>query len=348
MRISVSLNRAGPPCSGRSLSDRAAQIDRFLADAGWGEGQLAPLAGDASARRYCRLRQASGQTAVLMDAPASDQSSFQAFVTIGAHLRELGLSAPEILATDGAAGLILMEDLGDRVFAREITRAPVCEAALYERATDLIAFLRDAPPAPGLRHYSARQLAGFTDLAMDYYHRVHSDVKTSILAELETVLTAIEDQQTIMALRDYHAENLIWLADREGLKSVGLLDFQDAMIAHPAYDLVSLLTDARRDVPQTLGEAMIARYARRTGIDPAALAADAAIIGVQRNLRILGVFARLALEHGRPGYIDLIPRVWRYLLRDLSHPGLSRLRALILDAFAEPGPGKLKELKARC
>lgn len=327
------------------MSDRAAEIDRFLADAGRDYMHREMLAGDASTRRYHRIYPKNHRPLILMDAPATEHASFQSFLKIDAHLRGLGLSAPEILASNSALGLILMEDLGDAVFAREIARAPQSEMALYERATDVTIALHNAPPAPGLCRYDARQMADFTDLAMEWYHLVPPDQKSAILAELETVLTPISEQQTAMALRDYHAENLIWLPDRAGVKSVGLLDFQDAMIAHPAYDLVSLLTDARRDVSRDVSRAMIERYRSATGTRRDALLADVAVLGVQRNLRILGIFARLSMKYARPGYVDLIPRVWRHLCDGLSHPALSRLKGLITRALPEPTPQKLTELR---
>ncbi len=152
----------------------------------------------------------------------------------------------------------------------------------------------------------------------------------------------------MLVQRDYHAENLLWLPERDGAARVGLLDFQDAAAGHPAYDLVSLLEDARRDVTQATVAAAKAHYLALTGFDPAQFDLAYAAMGAQRNLRILGVFARLSLHFGKPGYVDLIPRVWDHLRTDLAHPSLAELRGLVQAALPDPSVAKLQELKDRC
>jgi aminoglycoside/choline kinase family phosphotransferase len=162
------------------------------------------------------------------------------------------------------------------------------------------------------------------------------------------ILWQYASETSVLIQRDYHAENLIWLPERTGAARVGLLDFQDAMAGHPAYDLVSILQDARRDVPPEVEAAMIARYVAATGQDGETFRAAYAVLGVQRNLRILGVFGRLCIMGGKSHYIDLIPRVWGLLLRDLEHPALSPVAGLIRDALPAPGDDILKGLKDRC
>jgi len=330
------------------VSERSDQIDRFLADTGWPSTHRQHLAGDASGRRYQRLHRSGHPSLILMDAPPADTQSFASFLSIARHLRQLGLSAPDILASNKSLGLILMEDLGHTVFARQIDAHPADELTLYQNATDVVIALRDAALPSGIQHHTASELAGFTQLATEWYCRPSDDQNLALLAELETVLVPVAEDQATLALRDYHAENLIWIADRIGVARVGLLDFQDAVIAHASYDLASLLTDARRDVPDGLRDAMISRYVAATGIDADQFHADFAVVSVQRNLRILGIFARLARAHGKPSYIDLIPRVWRYLMLELNHPALSRLRECAIQAIPEPTPQYLKELLATC
>lgn len=153
------------------------------------------------------------------------------------------------------------------------------------------------------------------------------------------------DATPVLIQRDYHAENLLWLPEREGIERVGLLDFQDAMSGHPAYDLVSLLQDARRDVAPEVEEAMIIRYLEKSGFDDSSYRAAYAVLGVQRNLRILGVFARLGQDHGKPHYVDLIPRVWNHLIRDLDHPALAPVAEKLRAELPEPTPENLERLK---
>jgi aminoglycoside/choline kinase family phosphotransferase len=151
-----------------------------------------------------------------------------------------------------------------------------------------------------------------------------------------------------MILRDYHAENLLWLPDRWAEARVGLLDFQLAQMGQSGYDLVSLLQDARRDVRPETEAAMIARFCKAKGIDPAAFAPTYATLGAQRALRIIGIFARLCLKGGKPGYVQLIPRVWGQLLRNLAHPALAPLAALCRDLLPEPTPATLQRITAQC
>jgi aminoglycoside/choline kinase family phosphotransferase len=159
------------------------------------------------------------------------------------------------------------------------------------------------------------------------------------------VLEAAADGPPILALRDFHAQNLIWLPDRSGPARVGLLDFQDAMASHPVYDLVSLLEDARRDVPADLRAAMMARFAERSGMARPRLDAAAAVLGAQRALRILGVFARLSMHFDKPGYVALVPRVWAHLQRDLAHPAAAPLRAAVAAILPEPTQAALDSLR---
>lgn len=319
-------------------------IRDFLAAAGWGGADRAALAGDASARRYERLTQ-SGASAVLMDAPPGSGTGVDRFARIARHLAGLGLSTPAILAEDTTHGLLLLEDFGDALLAR----LPAPEPEMYVAAAGVLAALHRHPPPDWLHPYDMALLTERAGFAIDWYAPpAAAGNRQDFVAALRTALAGLPDPESVVTLRDFHAENLIWLPDRDGPRRIGLLDFQDAEAGHPAYDLVSLLSDARRDVDATAARLARDHYLAATGRDPEAFGEAAAVLGAQRNLRILGVFARLCLRDGKRGYVDLIPRVWRNLAKDLSHPALSQLRAAVLRLLPEPDPAFLNSLKARC
>ena len=302
----------------------------FLDGAGWGAAQYVPLAGDASFRRYFRLR-GTASTAVLMDAPPG-REDVRSFLRVASLLGDWGYSAPQIIAADGEQGFVLLEDIGDDSFNKIIALGGD-EGQLYEAAVDLLVDLqRHAPPAD-LPSFDAdriqREADRFLDWTLPALTGEHAPpaVYRDYHALWRAVLPHITGGATKVALFDYHADNLHWLVSREGLRRVGLLDFQDAVRGPAALDLVSLLEDARRDVPLDLVEASIARYLAQAGVaDEEAFRASYAAVGAQRNTRILGVFARLWLRDGKAGYLDLMPRVWRLLEGDLAHPALAPLR----------------------
>jgi aminoglycoside/choline kinase family phosphotransferase len=328
---------------------RGPRIDAFLAAHGWGSAARHALAGDASNRRYLRLKQPDGTRAVLMDAPPERGEDVRPFTAIARHLSALGLSAPAILAEDTQTGLLLLEDLGDALYARVLERDPAQEPLLYRTATDLLVELhRHAPPAD-LAPYAPPLMADLAALALDWYRHGatgENDIalRARFCAEIETHLSALPETDSVLIQRDYHAENLLWLPDRAGVARVGLLDFQDAMRGHPAYDLVSLLQDARRDVTPATTRAMLDHYIAATGADADAFTTAFHWLGAQRNLRILGVFARLSLRDGKPHYVALIPRVWAHLQTDLRHPALAPLAALVAEALPPPTPAHLARL----
>lgn len=334
------------------MSDKT--IDPFLADTIWGEGTRKLLAGDASNRRYERIHLSDpDRTAVLMIAPRAKGEDTAPFVTIAEFLTNAGLKAPEILKWNEADGLVLLEDLGDDLFARVLSDAPQKEEELYRAAVDVLLHLRNAPPPADLLPYDAKTMAPLGALALDWYaaggDRTATDIqKLAFSAELETVLVQTEEEERVLVQRDYHAENLLWLPTAEGVGRVGLLDFQDARAGQSAYDLASLLEDARRDVSSAVQEQMIAYYIAQTGKDEAAFRACYAAQAAQRNLRILGVFARLSMHFGKPSYVDLIPRVWDHLQRDLSHPNLGKLRDMCESLLPPPTPEILQKLRDKC
>ncbi len=330
---------------------RQDQANSFLTNARWDAALRAPLAGDASNRRYERLTRPDGTRAVLMDAPPEKGEDVRPFVTIARHLTNLGLSAPQILAEDRTHGFLLLEDLGDALFARVLQQDATKEEPLYQAATDVLIDLHQHAPPPDLPPYDAETMASLAALAFDWYAKgaVGHDVPQASF--IPAMHDAMADNAPLtkpaLILRDYHAENLLWLPERTGIARVGLLDFQDARAGHPAYDLVSLLEDARRDVTEATRQASLRHYLDRTGTDEGAFNAAFCTLGAQRNLRILGVFARLSLRDGKRHYVDLIPRVWAHLQRDLSHPALTDL-ARKTEALPPPTPAILGKLKDLC
>jgi aminoglycoside/choline kinase family phosphotransferase len=194
-------------------------------------------------------------------------------------------------------------------------------------------------------------MADLAALALDWYRHgatgeENATLRARFCALLETHLAALPGTDSVLIQRDYHAENLLWLPGRAGVARVGLLDFQDAMRGHRAYDLVSLLQDARRDVSPPVAEAMLRHYIAATGADADTFTTAFHWLGAQRNLRILGVFARLCLRDGKPHYIDLIPRVWAHLQTDLRHPALAPLAGIVAETLPAPTPAHLDALKA--
>ncbi|EPX82487.1 aminoglycoside phosphotransferase family protein [Salipiger mucosus] len=311
----------------------------------WADATAEPLAGDASARRYWRLRRGD-ETAILMQDPEGDVALF---ARLAQHLLSLGLSAPRVLAE--ASDGLLLEDLGDGLIARLATDAGT-ETRLYRAATEALVALHGHAPPADLPRATPAQLAEATDLAFDCYAggagRPAPGARDACIAALHAVLTTHANDTSVIVLRDYHAENILWLPDRRGHARAGLLDFQDALQGHPAYDLVSLIEDARRDVAPATAEACIRHYLEATGREEAPFRAALAVLGAQRNLRILGVFARLAATRGKPHYIDLIPRVWGHLQHDLRHPALAPVAAILQDALPPPDPVTLQRLKSPC
>lgn len=295
----------------------------FLARAGWGEAQISPLAGDASFRRYFRVHDA-GRQAVLMDAPPPHEDP-RPFLAIADHLIAQGFAAPEIFARDLDHGLVLLEDFGDDRVREYVDAAPHEERAVYERAVSLLADLH-ACPAANVAPYDRAVYMREVSLLTDWYC---SAISLSIdeegyLAAWDAVLAIVEKDDTPMVtvLRDFHSENIMIIPGHEKSRGLGLLDFQDALVGHPAYDLVSLLQDARRDVSPDVETAMIAHY-KSIAAPSEDFDAAYAVLGAQRNAKIIGIFTRLWKRDGKLRYLDFLPRMWGLLERDLAHPALA-------------------------
>lgn len=332
------------------MADRVGEIADFLARFGWAAADHRHLAGDASDRRYERLRLGSA-TAVLMDNPPGGADDPVAFSTMARHLRALGLSAPAILAEDLQRGLLLLEDLGDDLYARLLVADPSREEALYAEAVDVLVHIQASAPPTGLPNLSAADWAGAAGFALEWYAFAATG-KRPDPRDFHGVLTAAlaecADAPRVLILRDFHAENLLWLPGRDGLARVGLLDFQLGQLGQSGYDLVSLLQDARRDVSPATEGAMVARFANATGAEHGAFGSHYAALGAQRALRILGVFTRLALIAGKPQYLPLIPRVWGQLQGNLAHPALVGLREVCHRLLPAPTPEILQKIERQC
>ncbi len=322
--------------------ERNRAMTDFLAAQGWGSVAPATLAGDASFRRYYRLAD-NGRRAVLMDAPPP-QEDVRPFVAVAAILRGLGLSAPQVYAEDCDNGFLLIEDFGDDTYTRLLARG-ADETALYSLAIDTLIELQRAVAAdrpPELPPYDEERLLTEAALLVDWYAptmlgaALSAAAREDYLARWREVLPQAALPAATLVLRDYHVDNLMLLPGRPAVQGCGLLDFQDAVCGPPSYDLVSLLEDARRNVPPALRAAMTERYlAGFPGLDRAAFRRSAAILAAQRNCKIIGIFTRLWRRDGKPGYLAHIPRVWRLLEDELREPALLPV-ADWLDRYLPP------------
>jgi aminoglycoside/choline kinase family phosphotransferase len=309
----------------------------FLASCGWAGARIEPLAGDASFRRYFRVI-GDRRQAVLMDAPPPHEDP-RPFVAVAEWLISRGLSAPDILARDLDKGMLLLRDFGDARLRETLDSDPRRERELYELATDVLVQLHQHPPMPGLPVHGLHQWLEELKLFTDWYCPavgIEVDVDAYRAAWTQVLAPMTEDGLgPVTVLRDYHAENIMLVEGREGVGHFGLLDFQDALAGHPAYDLASVLEDARRDVPEEIERAMIDRYVRATGHGEQFERAYWAL-AAQRNTRILGVFTRLWKRDNKPHYRRFQPRMWGLLERDLSKAHLQPVRAWF-DANIDAG-----------
>jgi N-acetylmuramate 1-kinase len=306
-------------------------IGQFLQAHGFDLRDARPLAQDASLRRYLRL-----PDAVLMDAPPPED--IRPFLHIAGHLADLGLAVPRILAADATTGLVLEEDLGDALFSTMLTEAAA--EPLFDAAVDALIVMHRAAPPTGLPTWgNAAMLETACGTLFEWWWPAMfgapppSDARAEITIGLNTMLTAIENGPRCLVHRDFFAGNLLWLPQRNGPGRAGIIDFQSAAIGHPAYDLVSLLQDARRDIPAALEERAVARYLMaRPEFDPLIFRAAYAVCAAQRHLRVACQWVRLAQRDGKPQYLEHGPRTWRLLTRALSEPAVAPL-AIALDRF---------------
>jgi N-acetylmuramate 1-kinase len=294
----------------------------------WNYSLCEPLAGDASLRKYYRLRK-DGQSAVLMDASRA-LSCFGPFIQIDEHLAQLGFSVPGILARDEAHGLLLLEDFGDANFAHLLEDKSKTES-LWNLAIDVLVALHRHPKAipSGLRAYHSQQMLADIELFLEWRTPgISEHGKTEFREAWRKVLPLAHQGQNSLLLRDYHVANLMLLPGRKGIREAGLIDFQDAYQGPATYDLVSLLEDARRDIPQDLKDRMLARYiAQANPPDLKAVTTSMAILAAQRHTRVLAIFERLSRQESKHDYKNLhSPRVEKMLHNALTHPLLSTVQ----------------------
>jgi tRNA threonylcarbamoyl adenosine modification protein YjeE len=341
--------------------ERFGALQSFIKAAGWARARQSYLNGDASVRGYMRLR--SGIcAALLMDWPRAPDGppirgnlpysriahlaeDVRPFVAVAAALRDAGLCAPEIYAQDLEAGFLLIEDFGDLTFTwlagegRDLAPA-------YRLAVDALIALRQHPPAPvlkaeGVEHalpdYDREALSIETELLLDWYlpamrgAEAAETIREDFAALWRAQFDWLRGQPQRWVLRDYHSPNLIWRPAETGLARLGIIDFQDAMRGSPAYDLVSLLQDARLDLPDGLEDELLRYYCDRAAaaapdFDSAAFTRAYRLLGAQRATKILGIFARLARRDGKRAYLQHLPRIARYLAANLADPHLAELK----------------------
>ena len=340
-------------------AERIAQVRGFLEDSGFDQAHRQRLQGDASTRIFERLR-LDNQTTILMNAPrrpdgppVRDGKPYSAiahlaedvipYVAIVARLRDYNISAPTIIDADYDHGLVIMEDLGDERIVGGDPPTPI--EPRYRVAVDLLAALHEQTlpdtlqVAPHLDyrlpHYDMEAFLIEAELLLDWYLPGAGITVTQAMREQfvalwrEALAPAIEAPAT-WVLRDYHSPNLLWLGDRHGIARIGVLDFQDALIGPAAYDVASLLQDARVDVSEDLEMALLGRYARMRRADDRSFDVESftqlyATLAAQRATKILGIFARLDKRDGKPQYLRHMPRLWTYLRRSLAHPALAPL-----------------------
>jgi aminoglycoside/choline kinase family phosphotransferase len=298
-----------------------AGLDDFLAAYGWTGSRVSPVAGDASFRRYFRVENAAGAKAILMDAPPPHEDP-RPFIHIAQYLNVHDFRAPEIFATDLARGLVLLEDFGDRRMREHLDANPEDEVAVYRAAIDSIVRLAKTPAVHAQPYDMATYMREVQLLSEWYMPAMGLSFDVQEFDSIWTrALTPLADHQHVTVLRDYHAENIMLLDDGQQ----GIIDFQDALVGHPAYDLVSLLKDARRDVSPEFELEMLAYYQKAA--KPAAnFDAHYALLGAQRNTKIIGIFTRLWKRDEKERYLSFLPRMWRLLERDLAHPELASVQ----------------------
>ncbi len=305
------------------MSELPTGLHDFLAKAGWDHAQVDAIPGDASFRRYFRVVREE-QRGMLMYTPPPEEDPGP-FLSVARYLNEQGLRAPEIYAADPDAGWVLLEDFGEHRMREWLDEHPDHEDHTYRAAIDALAELHQKP-AGEFPPYDMAAYRREADLFVEWYcpaMKLAVDSRAWTAAWDEALGPLLERQQPgVTVLRDYHAENIMLPSpDPENSGEQGLIDFQDALVGHRAYDLVSLLQDARRDVAPEVEQRMLDHYIKSTS-PGREFAADYARLGAQRNAKIVGIFTRLHKRDGKPRYLELIPRVWALMERDLEHPAL--------------------------
>jgi hypothetical protein len=326
------------------MKDRNLLKQKFLVEHKLEKAELISLPADASYRTYDRLKLAD-KSYILMDAPPP-QENVKPFIKVANYLSQNGISSPKIFADDVKNGFLLLEDFGDDSYIKllQANEEEFPEKLLYENAIDLLLYLHKLPVPDGiLPYYDDELLLNEVNQLTEWYVPILNGepINKKLQEEFEIIWRHLLQYTRFLSetvvLRDYHVNNLMWLDNRSGIKRVGVLDFQDAVIGSPVYDMVSLLEDVRRDVSDELAQNMITRYltTRADEITRKDFLASYAILGAQRNLKIIGMCARKAVKDKNSTYLNWLPRIWRYLEKDLKHPLLLPLKAW-LDKVISP------------
>jgi N-acetylmuramate 1-kinase len=325
---------------------RQKQIKAFLDNIGLQDCRKIRISGDASHRRYQRIFHGNSRF-MLMDCPP-DKEAIEPYIAVANMLRERGFSAPEIIQSNIPEGLMLLEDFDNTLFSKffheaAIENSELVQRQLYQESVNILIALAqqglEPPFNDDLPHYDEALLEREVMLFADWFlpeifqGAQLKQAQHSWKLLWQFLISSADLTPQVLVHRDYHVDNLCWLADREGLKRVGLLDFQDAVRGRLAYDLVSLLEDARRDVPSTLQAQMKNNFIKALNLNEAKFAAEYAFYGAQRNAKILGIFVRLYRRDGKPKYLAMIERVWNYFLNDIQHSGLHDLQEWVNQFF---------------
>lgn len=320
-----------------TTQDRESAKIAFLSNANLGKTQRTKLKNDASYRKYERIINNNGKSFIFMDAPP-EKEKIAPFIKVANFLHKYDFSAPEIITYDIPNGFMLLEDFGDNSYnkilsARSEALSHLNENILYEKAIDNLINLHKTPNDSSFNNYDEASLLKESNLFIEWYvsilngEIIRKEVQEEFNHILKHLLSSVKVFNKVMVLRDYHADNLMWLDDRHNHRKTGLLDFQDAVLGSPVYDLVSLLEDARRDVSTTLAEAMVNRYLQAfPNYSRKEFNAAYSIYGIQRNLKIVGIFTRQASKNKNPAYLSMLPRIWRHINNDLKHPLLLPLK----------------------
>jgi len=293
-------------------------IQAFLSSTPWKTADRYAMAADASGRSYERLTMGS-ETAILMNAPYEAGEDVRPFIAVTKMLTEAGLNPPNLIAEDVKNGFLLLQDLGDDLFAKICAGDTTQEHELYSAAIDVLAQLHSNPAPTELSPYDGAVYLREAQLLTQWYlPAIQGELAPTLISDFDQIaqrtFVQIPNDNPVLVMRDYHAENLLWLPNAEGVSRVGLLDYQDALAGHPAYDLVSEFRQAY------------------------------ALLGAQRNIKIIGIFARLSLRDGKSHYVDLIPRVWAHLMNDLEHPACAELASWINANVPAPNVENMKKL----
>lgn len=303
--------------------------EEFLAAHGFGEAERIPLPADASFRRYERL--VGGPVPALLMLCPPDREPIEPYLRIAAHLRGLGLSAPMVYFADETAGLALIEDLGEDTFTALLTRGED-ETRLYRLAAETLAHLHRHPPPHFLPAWTVDAMATAASATLlDWWWPAAfgaapgASVRAAFAEAARETLAPFADDPPVLVHRDFHVDNLLRL-DRPGPAACGLLDFQDAGAGHPAYDVMSLLEDARRDIDPAVRRAALAHYLDAAQVtDRARFLGAFAAHGALRHARVAALWTRLARRDNKRHYLRHAPRTWRLLDRALAHPACAPL-----------------------